>query len=179
MFYLETIFLLLFLVAVIFILFSLAYAGISAAPWVPLPQREIRRMLKLARVGPGDLVYDLGSGDGRILILAAQEFGARGLGFEISALPYIFSKIRIWLSGLNQKIKIKYASFYSHDLGGAKVITVFLTPMAMKKLSPKFKKELKPGTQIVSYAFALKDWQPLKIDKPDPKIMAIYLYQVD
>jgi len=176
--YLGTIFLLLFWGAVFFILFSLAYAGLSAAPWVPLPKREIIRMLKLAEVKPGELVYDLGSGDGRILILAVREFDARPVGFEISVLPYFISKLRIWFLGLGNRVKIKYANFFREDLSKAQVITVFLTPKAMAKLSPKFRKELKSGCRIVSYAFALKDWEPKEIDKPNPKTTAIYLYKV-
>jgi cyclopropane fatty-acyl-phospholipid synthase-like methyltransferase len=162
---------------VFFVLFSLAYAGLSAAPWVPLSNKEIRRMLSLAGVKPGEKVYDLGSGDGRILIIAAREFGAETVGYEISILPYIISKIRIAFARLQDKIKINFSSFYKTDLSEADVITVFLLPEAMKKLSPIFRKGLKPGARIVSYAFAMKDWEPMKVDKPDPKTMAIYLYR--
>lgn len=159
------------------ILGTLAYGGWSAAPWVPLWKKDIRRMMKLAKVSPKDIVYDLGAGDDRILIIAAKEFGAEAVGFEIATLPYLIAYIKIRLRGLKNKIQLKYRSFYNQNFFQADVICAFLTPQAMKKLKPKLEKETKSGCRIVSYAFKIPGWQPTIIDKPNKKTTAIYLYQ--
>jgi len=168
---------------VIFLLFlflmlgTFVLGGISAAPWVPLWRSDIRRMMKIAEVKPGEIVYDLGAGDGRIIIIAAAEFKAKATGFEIATLPYLLGYTKIILKGLRGKAKLKYANFFSQDLSKADVICMFLTPQAMKKLKPKLEKEIKPGCRIVSYAFSLPDWPPKVVDKPNSKKASIYLYQ--
>lgn len=166
-----------FLTFLFLILGTFAIAGFLAAPWVPLWRKDIRRMLRLAEVKPGEIVYDLGAGDARIITIAAKEFGAKAIGFEIAFLPYILGCIKIRLLGLKGKATLKYANFYSQDLSGADVICTFLSPMAMEKLKPKFKKEMKPNCRVVSYAFKIPDWPAAKIDKPDEKTAAIYIYR--
>jgi len=175
--WLPDIFGLLLIAVVLVILFTFAWGGISAAPWVPLWKRDIRRMLRLANVKPNELVYDLGAGDGRILLCAAGEFQARAVGLELAVLPYTLGCIKLRLAGLAGKAKLRYANFFSHSVGDADVICVFLTPQAMQKLKPKFEAECKPGCRIVSFAFHVPGWQPTNIDKPNQKTTAIYLYQ--
>lgn len=170
------IFFALFVLFLFITLGTFAIAGFSAAPWVPLWKSDIRRMLKLADVKPGEMVYDLGAGDGRIIIIAASEFGAQSLGFEIATLPYLAAYIKIKLRGLGKKARLRYRSFFTQDLSGADVICTFLTPPAMEKLKPKLEKEAKPGCRIVSYAFSIPGWQAKITDKPDKKA-AIYVYQ--
>lgn len=166
------------LVGIIFLVFlTAAIAGIKAAPYVPTFQRDVRRMLSLAQVKPGELVVDLGAGDGRFLIMAAREFGARGLGYELSVLPFIAAQLRVLLAGLRAKVRIRYRDFYQVDLGQADVVTCFLTPMAMRKLEPKFAHELKVGARVVSYAFKLPNMPPQAIDKPDPRATPVFVYR--
>jgi len=167
-----------FIIAVV--LFTFTFAGISAAPWVPLWKSDIRRMLQLAQVKEGENVYDLGAGDGRILLIAAKEFKAKTTGFEISVLPYFVSYIKILIANIKSKykIKIKFKNIYSQDLSAADVITIFLTPMAMKKLKPIFSKGLKPGCRIVSYAFSIPEWEADAISKPAKNKTSIYLYKI-
>ena len=167
--------LLVFLLVVI--LGTFAYGGISAAPWVPIWQRDVDRMLALAAIKPGEIVYDLGAGDGRIVITAAQKYHAQATGFEIAVLPYIIGYIRIQLAGVQKKARLRYRNFYDQDLSAADVIFTFLTPPAMEKLKSKFVKEIKPGARVVSYAFDIKGWEKTKIDKPNEKKAAVYLYQ--
>lgn len=166
------------LLAVLLVFGTAAYAGMKAAPWVPVFKRDIKRILKVADVQDDDLVYDLGSGDGRILIAIAHNTKARVIGFEISFIPYIASKLRIVFRGLSKCIEVRYGDFLSRDLSQASVIFCFLTPMAMKKLGPKFKKELKKGTRIISYSFTIPDWQPVLTDKREKRI-PIFKYIVD
>lgn len=162
---------------VIIILGTMAIAGLSAAPWVPLWKKDIRRMLKLAGVKPGEKVYDLGAGDGRIIIIAAEEFGAVAVGYEMAVLPYCLAYIKIMLKRLKPKVSLKYANFFAEDLGDADVVCTFLSPAAMAKLRPKFEAEIKPGGRVVSFAFHIPGWEPTKVEKPNQKTTAVYLYQ--
>ncbi|MBI5221439.1 MAG: hypothetical protein HY979_01395 [Candidatus Magasanikbacteria bacterium] len=174
--FIGEIFLYFFLAVIFVILATFAYAGISAAPWVPLWPKEVRRMLDLAQVKAGENLYDLGAGDGRIIIMAVKEFKAKAVGFEMAVLPYFLGYIRILLSGIKPKPKLVFANFFKRDLSPADVICVFLTPPAMKKLKSKFEQEAKKGCRIVSYAFSVPGWQPTAVDKPNQKTTPVYLY---
>lgn len=155
----------------------MAYAAIIAAPWVPLGKKDVQRALRLAKVGPNDLVYDLGSGDGRIIIAAAKEFKAKSVGFEIAFLPYIISYVKIFLGGLAGKVQVRLKNFYKFNLGDASVVITFLLPKAMGKLDEKMKRELKPGTRIITCAWRIPGWTPDLIDKPE-KCISMFLYTV-
>ena len=141
--------------------------------WVPSPQGIVDRMLKLADVKKGDVVYDLGSGDGRIVISVAKR-GAKAVGVELDPLRVLISRIKIKLSGLENKAKILYGNFYKTDVKNVNVITAFLLPKTMEKIENKLRKELRKGSRVVSYRFVFKNWKPLKIDKENK----IYLYKV-
>ena len=177
--YILTILLLLVIMAVVFICLTYAYAGIKAAPWVPVPRKDVSRMLELARLKPGETLYDLGSGDGRIVIMAAEKFGARAIGVEVSFLPYLISRWKIWRRGLKNRVEIRYADFFKINLSEAAVVTTFLLPRPMEKLSKKFRAELLTGARVVSYAFQLEDWPSVAVSKPSLDVSAIYLYQID
>jgi len=168
-----------FIAIILAILATMAVASLSAAPYVPLFKRDVHRMLQIAKVNSNDIVYDLGSGDGRMLVCAAKKFKAKKcVGFEISLLPYVISKIKIACLGLKERVDVIPKNLYNQDISQATVITCFLMPKSLKKLVPKFKKELKPGTRIVSYAFAIPGLEPIAKDKPKPKLTAIYLYKI-
>lgn len=168
------------LVGLLFLtLLTAALAGWKAAPYVPTFQRDVRRMLKLAAVKPGELVVDLGAGDGRFLIIAAREFGARSVGYEFSILPYLVALLRMGLAGVRRQARVEYRDFFQVDLSSADVVTCFLTPKAMAKLEPKFKRELKVGCRIVSYAFKLPGWTPVEIDKPKSNVGPVFLYRAE
>lgn len=172
-----TLFWIAFLSFLFLVLGTFAWGGILAAPWIPVWRKDLKRLLDLADIKPGETLYDLGAGDGRIVIMAAKEYNAKAVGYEIASLPYFFAYIKILVLGLRGKAKFKYRNFFKEDLSGADVIVTFLTPPAMEKLKPKFEKELKPGARVVSYAFSIKGWEPKQKSKPDKKTTAIYLYQ--
>lgn len=169
---------LLILILIILVFGTAAYAGILAAPWVPVWKKDIERILKLANVKDNDLIYDLGSGDGRIVCAIANNSKARVVGYEISFMPYLWSKMKILFSRCSKRVEIRYGDFLKKDLSQANTIFCFLTPMAMEKLAPKFRKELKPGTKIISYSFSLPDWTVKSVDKPDKKSNPIFYYVV-
>lgn len=152
---------------IIFLLLILSMIWPPDSPWAPWWQagiHEIRQSLKLAKVTEKDTVYDLGSGDGRVLIVAAREFGAKGVGIEIDPLRFIIAKIRIKLAGLSNFIEIKRGNFFDQDLSKASVIFVYLIPKTLNLLLPKLKKELKKGTRIVSYKYEM-DLPLIKYDR--------------
>ena len=158
------------------ILIPIAISSLLLAPPVPTPRKAVEEMLKLAGVRAGDMVYDLGSGDGRVIITAFQKFGAKSCGFELSILHYLVSVFLIYIKGLSQNVKMVYGNFYRHDLSSATVITIFGYPSKMSKVGKKLIKNLKPGSRVVSYAFSIKN---LKLEKTiKPKNYApIYLYK--
>ncbi len=157
-----------------------AYAGFKASPWLPVLKRDIPRVLKIADIKTDDVVYDLGSGDGRIVIAVANNSDAQIIvGYEISFLLYLWSRLRLWFLGLRKRVEIRGVDFLSRDLGQASLVFCFLTPKAMKKLAPKFKKELRPGTRVISYTFSLPGWEPVVVDKPHAKAIPIFKYIVD
>jgi SAM-dependent methyltransferase len=166
--------LLLFVLLIIF--GTLAYGALSAAPWVPLRKKDIKRLLDLANLKPGELVYDLGCGDGRLLIAAAKIYGVRAIGFEIALVPYLIAKLKISLLGLNKQVKVLYKDFWQIPLAPADVVVCFLTPYAMKKLEKKIPSELKHGARFVSYVFQLHSMSNKIISKPSPNDAPIYLY---
>lgn len=158
----------LLLLVILLVLATLAWGALSAAPWVPLPRRDVKRLLELARVQPGELVYDLGCGDGRLVVAAAKLYGARAVGFEVALVPYLFAKLRVWLSGVADRATIRYQNFWPVPLTPADAVVCFLTPYAMAKLEPKFTAEAKPGARLVSYAFRFHQRQPSAVSKPQP-----------
>jgi len=167
---------LILLVLVIFVAGSAAWASLSAAPFVPTASRDIERLLDLAEVTSDDVLYDLGSGDGRLLFAAAKR-GARAVGYEISILPFLISQVRRMMSRDRRLVTIRFRNFFQTDLAPASVVVAFLLPKSMAQLGPKFVRELRPHTRVVSYAFKIAGWEPIKKDKPDPRTLAIWVYR--
>ena len=169
---------LIFLFGLIFILVaSYAYAGFSAAPWVPCRSADTKRICDLAKICPSDTVIELGCGDGRILAAAARR-GARCIGYEISILPYLIARIRAQLTPAPYpRPKILLRSFWSTDISVATVVIIFLMPAVYKKLSEKLLREAAPGTRIIFYVWPMREWQPVQIDKPSGR-PALYLYEI-
>lgn len=128
-------------------------------PFVPTPHVVIEEMLRLAKVTPQDFVMDLGSGDGRVLITAAQKFGARGIGVDLDGELVAESIESAKLAGVSDRVQFLQQDLFKTDLGQATVITMYLLPGVMARLQPLLL-ELKPGTRLVSHDFRLGDWKP-------------------
>lgn len=126
----------------------------------PTPMPTVRAMLKLAAVGPEDIVYDLGSGDGRIPIAAAKEFGARGVGIEIDPALAAKAQANAAAAGVADRVEFRVANMYDADVSRATVVTLFLHPQPNLKLRPKLQTQLRPGARVVSYIWDMGDWVP-------------------
>lgn len=149
-------------------------------PFVPSPEVVARRMLQLAGVKKGEVVYDLGCGDGRILIIAAREFGTKAIGIEIRRDLYEQCLRRIRDLGLGDRVEVIHGSFFEYDLSDADVVTMYLLTSVNEKLKPKFEKELRPGTRVTSHDFEVPGWRPLIIEDlyEEWRNHKIYLYKV-
>lgn len=142
---------LIILIILLLLLLSMVWPPDSPwSPWWRTSDNAIRKAFKLAGVRKEDIVYDLGCGDGRTLVIAAKEFGAKAIGIEIDPLRFFISKVLIMFTGLSDKIKVRRENFLKSDFSDATVVFVYLVPKALKRLKPKFLKELKKGTRIVS-----------------------------
>lgn len=171
---------LLILLGIIVVFGTAMYASFRAAPWLPVFKRDIKRIIEFSDIKKGEKVFDLGCGDGRVLIgLANNTMAEYLIGYEISFLFYVWSKLRILFLGLSKKVDVIFGDFLMRDLSSADVIFCFLTPMAMKKLKPKFEKELKKGTRIISYSFSIPGWTEEAINQPSEFDLPIHKYIID
>jgi SAM-dependent methyltransferase len=144
-------------------------------PFVPTPQEVVDKMIELAGVKKGDTVYDLGSGDGRIVITAAKK-GARAVGFEVDGDLIKESRENIRKAGVQNLAEIRQQDILTVDLSAASVVTMYLLPDVNLKLKPNLLSQLKPGSRVVSHAFDMGDWQPDKTERVNGR--TIYLWTI-
>lgn len=136
----------------------------NLAPFVPTPEEVVDRMLRLAKVTKDDVVYDLGCGDGRIVIAAAQRYGARGVGVDIDPVRIAESNANARRAGVTDRVTFKLEDALQTDLSDATVVTLYLLSASNLKLRPRLTAQLKPGARIVAHAFAMGDWRPDKVE---------------
>ena len=132
-------------------------------PDVRTPPEVVVEILRLARVGPADTVYDLGSGDGRIVIAAARDFGARGVGVELDPDLVAESARNARRAGVAGRARFLLQNIFETDISEATVVTLYLSPDLNLRLRPKLLSQLKPGSRIVSHDFPIGDWQPARV----------------
>jgi ribosomal protein L11 methylase PrmA len=146
---------------------------------VPTHERIVTEMLKVARVGKNDVLYDLGSGDGRIPITAAKQFGTRGVGVDIDPARVIEAQANAVKAGVADKVKFMQQDLFETDIKEATVVTLYLLPDVNLRLRPKLLAELKPGTRVVSHNYDMGDWKPLQtITVKVPEEHTIYYWVV-
>ena len=141
-------------------------------PYVPTPENVVEAMLKLGEVKKGDVLYDLGSGDGRIVITAAKNFGVKGTGIDINPERISEANANAKSAGVTDRVRFLNQDLFEADIKDATVVTLYLLPSINLKLRPKLWKDLKPGTRIVSHSFDMGDWAPEKKIEVDGR----YLY---
>jgi SAM-dependent methyltransferase len=167
-----TIFFFLFFAIVV----TFAYAGWRAAPWVPMKKDDTERLLALAALRQGDVLYDLGCGDGRV-VCAAGRVGATARGFEISLLPFLLAHIRRMRENNRRRMRISFRDFWHADLRDANVVSFFLMPKVYAKLRAKLEQELKPGTKVIAYVWPIDGWTPVTVDTA-PGHPKLFLYRI-
>jgi SAM-dependent methyltransferase len=136
---------------------------LKTVPYVPTPQDVVEKMLDLAQVKPDDVVYDLGSGDGRIVITAAQKYGAHAVGIEIDPDLYRQSRDRIKELGLDSRAQVMCEDMYQVSVHRATVVTLYLLTSFNDRLRPKLDRELRSGTRIVCHDFHVPGWEPVQV----------------
>ena len=134
-------------------------------PFVPTPERVVEKMLEVAKVGPKDVVYDLGSGDGRIVIAAARKHGARAVGIDIDPERIKEARDNARRAGVSDRVEFRQEDLFKADFSEATVVTMYLLTGVNQRLRPKLLAELKPGTRLVSHAFDMGDWKPTQTHK--------------
>ena len=145
--------------------------------FVPSPDSVVDAMLKLARVTAADVVYDLGSGDGRIPITAAKEYGARGVGIEIDPVRIREANDNLKKAGVGDRVRFVQQDLFEADIREATVVTLFLLTRLNQQLMPKLKRELRPGTRVVSHQFRMDDTWPPEASE-DVNGLMIYLWTI-
>lgn len=164
------------LVTLVLLFFLLSMVWPPDSPWSPWWRtngRRARLICKLAKINDKDVIYDLGSGDGALLIAATKDFGARAVGVEIDPLRVWLSKLAIFFNGQGGRVKIIRKNFFEADIRDATVVFMYLIPKTLARLKPKLLKELKPGTRLVTFVYKID----LPIIEQDLK-NEIYLYEI-
>jgi SAM-dependent methyltransferase len=154
----------------------------SLAPFVPTPQDVVERMLELAAVTKDDVVYDLGCGDGRLVITAAKKYGARGVGIDIDPERIAESQANAKAAGVEHLVTFRLQDALTADVTPATVVTLYLLSSSNLKLRPLLTRQLRPGARIVSHAFSMGDWQPDKVETftdANGSTRTIYLWKAD
>lgn len=162
------------LIAFLCISFFITIFG--GGPFVPTPYPAVHKTLKAAGIKKNERVFDIGAGDGRFLHFAEKDYQAQAEGFEIDPFVFFLSKLRKWFWGW--KGQVHFGSFFKGKLKKADIIICYMLPRTMKKFRNHFEKKLKKGTRIVSYAFHIPGWKPLKTIPRKGKISKILVYEI-
>jgi SAM-dependent methyltransferase len=162
--------LLLFIVILAWILVPALYG----LPPVPTKPERVQKALKLANLQPNEVLYDLGAGDGRVLFIAAREFGVKTVGLEIGPVQCALIWLRAIASGLGDQIQVKWANFYEADLQDADVVYVYATSKEVMKLAPHLETQMKQGARLVSISADFPEWEPSALDEHE----LIFVYEM-
>jgi SAM-dependent methyltransferase len=162
--------LLLFILILLWILIPALYGlpPVSTAP------ERIRKALRLANLQPEETLYDLGAGDGRVLFIAAREFGARAVGIEVGPIQCALIWLRATASGLGNRVQVQWENFYKADVSEADFVFVYATSREVRKLAPHLQRQMKDGARLVSISADFPEWEPAAFDERD----LIFVYKM-
>ena len=168
-----------FLISAVFVLIMLflmstIWTNSRGAPWVPSAWETIRRILSMAEVRPGEVVYDLGCGDGRVLVIAARGFGARAVGIEVDVSRFLWSWAVIGVLGLRKRVRVIRGDLFRQDLREADVVVTYLLQATNDRLQAKLLQELRPGARVISNTFTFPGMALAGVDEEHK----LYLYRV-
>ncbi|OGO18376.1 MAG: hypothetical protein A2Z14_15515 [Chloroflexi bacterium RBG_16_48_8] len=147
---------------------------LSGLPWVPTHLKRIRKALELSALRPDEILYDLGAGDGRVLVQAARQYGARAVGIELSPTHCVLAWLRVLLSSVFNRVSIRWGNFYKMNLGEADVVFAYLTPAHAMRLRPQLESQLRTGSRVVTISANIEGWEPSAFDSGD----LIFLYHM-
>jgi hypothetical protein len=162
-------FILVFIIGAVWILVPVLYG----LPSRPTDRDRIRKALKLARLRPNEVLYDLGAGDGRVLFIAAGEFRAKAVGIEAGPVQCLLIRLIILINGFTD-VQIRLGNFYKTDLSAANVIFIYATSQELIRLTPRLEGQLKPGSRVVSISADFSEWEPSVLDDHD----LIFIYEM-
>lgn len=161
-------------IGIVFVI-CFTWSHVKGAPWIPTRMKKLREMLSLINIQPDEVLYDLGCGDGRFIIVAARKFDAKAIGIEINFLLYLWCQFLTTILGIRRRVNVKYGNFFKYDLSDADVVICFLLQETNDKLEEKLIQELKPTARVVSNSFL---FQRLPLTYED-KEKGIYVYKVE
>ena len=152
----------------------------NLAPFVPTPELVVVKMLEAAELKPGETLYDLGCGDGRILFVAVQKFGANAVGVELSSKLVKDTTERALRLGLQRQVKVIEGNLLQVDLQAADVVTLYLMRLSNERLKPNLRKHLKPGARVVSHDYPIPGWKPQRVENVSvlQRMHTIYVYRM-
>ena len=153
----------LFVIGVLWVMIP-AFFGPPSRPTRP---ERIRHALKLVNLQPGEILYDLGAGDGRVLLIAAREFGAKAVGIEVGPVQCLVIGLRLIASGLGDKVQLKWGNYFRADLSRADVVYIYATSREVMRLASHLQQQLKPGTRVVSISADFPEWEPTEFNEED------------
>ena len=162
--------LLLFIIGLLWILIPALYG----LPPVPTRPERIQKALKLANLQPNEILYDLGAGDGRVLLIAARDFDAKAIGIEIGPIQCALIWLKVIANGLAQQVQVRWENFYKADLKDADVVFVYATSKEVMKLAPHLETQMKKGSRVVSISADFPEWEPTVLDEQD----LIFIYEM-
>ncbi len=163
-------FILLFIIGLLWIFVPAIY-GLPSRPAKP---DRIRKALQLVNLKPDEMLYDLGAGDGRVLLIAAKEFDGQAIGIEIGPVQCALIWLRVVANGLGNKIQIKWSNFFKADLSKADVVFIYATSTEVAKLAPYLEKQMKPGSRVVSISADFPEWEPQLFDEAN----LVFVYEI-
>ena len=145
------------------------------AGWEPTSRRRVRKMLQMSGAGPSDVVYDLGCGDGRVLVEAAKTYHAKAVGVEADPIRVLFSRMALSIYHVKGQAKVVWGNFFHTNLSEATIVTVFLSQGTNQRLKSKLTAELRPGTRVVSHVWTFDGWTPESRDEDEE--LSLYVIQ--
>lgn len=156
-----------FLVVALIATVSIMWPEFTGAPWVPTSGKLVKKVLEMAELKKGEVLYDLGSGDGRFVIAAARDFGATAKGIEIDPFRVLWSRLRIFVLHLGRNARILRSNFFNIDLRDADVVIMYLLQETNNKLQSKLESELRPGSRVVSVVWQFAGWELIRRDEKE------------
>jgi len=162
------------LILFVLVLLWILVPALFGLPSKPTKPDRIRKALQLVGLKRDEVLYDLGAGDGRVLLIAAKEFGAKAVGIEVAPVQIMLIWFRIIFGGLGDRVQVRLGNFYNTELGDADVVFIYATSQELPKLTPHFEKQMKPGSRLVSISADFPEWEPTAIDEHD----LVFIYEM-